>query len=419
MKFLFVLENLSARCGANVNIVMTLLRHLNNNNEVHVLTKYGASRAIDEEKGARFATVRAFDFDQVGYVTAFQEKRQWRKLSSIKRFLLLLTHPRVLLYMLDAKYGFSFSKRRFQKELEAVCRAEAFDAVIGVAAPYYIARAVADANISCKKTVIQLDPYTYNYTLPAWQIRHRARCEIRTIDKLDLLFAVSFVRDEIREKNIYSKLDKVVSFELPGIVDAPDRGDKDDAQQRADDRIHFVFAGQFYEAIRNPEYLLSLFTHLPSNYVLDIVGGGTPGILEKYKNLLGDRLILHGWVSGEEAKQKVQEADVLVNLNNTIPNQLASKLFDYISTGKPILNICKRKECLSLKYTKQYSSCLDLFETGDVTPDLIDGIISFIDKTRGITVDHKTIMSTFFENTDSYVSLLLSNKIEHLLAIRN
>lgn len=409
MKFLFVLENLSARCGANVNIVMTLLRHLNNNNEVHVLTKYGASRAIDEEKGARFATVRAFDFDQVGYVTAFQEKRQWRKLSSIKRFLLLLTHPRVLLYMLDAKYGFSFSKRRFQKELEAVCRAEAFDAVIGVAAPYYIARAVADANISCKKTVIQLDPYTYNYTLPAWQIRHRARCEERVIDKLDVLFAVSFVRDEICEKKIYANLNKIVPFELPGIVEKQEEDLRAKQEKRTDDSVHFVFAGQFYNVIRNPEYLLSLFTHLPENYVLHIVGGGTPDILEKYKAILGDRLVLHGWMSSEEAKRKVQEADVLVNLNNSISNQLASKLFDYISTGKPLLNVCKGEGCLSLKYTKKYTNCLDLTESVQIADSQIDQLIAFVNEHLGTVVAQSEIMEAFQENTEIYVAQLIQN----------
>ena len=48
---------------------------------------------------------------------------------------------------------------------------------------------------------------------------------------------------------------------------------------------------------------------------------------------------------GKKRKEDIiriyQEADILVNIGNSIDNQMPSKIFEYISTGKPILNFYK------------------------------------------------------------------------------
>ena len=61
----------------------------------------------------------------------------------------------------------------------------------------------------------------------------------------------------------------------------------------------------------------------------------------------------------EELQEK---ADVLVNTGNTCDNMVPSKIFEYMNTGKPILNICKNRESPVLRYFDKYPLALTLFE---------------------------------------------------------
>ena len=53
---------------------------------------------------------------------------------------------------------------------------------------------------------------------------------------------------------------------------------------------------------------------------------------------------------------------MLVNIGNAVDNQMPSKIFEYISTGKPVVNIYKSPECPTLKYLERYPLALNLYE---------------------------------------------------------
>ena len=416
-KILWVTENLSYRCGANVNIVLTLLQRTRDCGNRFVLTREDSARPIDPQKAERFAEVFTFPCDEAGYLGRFQEKYQWRCLSASKKLFSLITHPKAAVYMVDAKwFGFSISKRKLQLALECLCAEKNFDVIIGVSAPYYIAQAVSNAQVECSKVVFQLDPYTYNYTLPGKLSRVRCVIEADVLRNVDRLFAVSFVSDEIADRKISKETAKITAFELPGI-----RAELPQCEylvgRQPDGLVHFMFVGQFYEQIRNPKFLFELFTKLPDNYVLDIVGGGTPRLVEAYQEKLGNRLVCHGWVSSEEALQKVNEADVLINLNNSIANQMASKLFEYISTGKPIMNICKLDNCLSLKYTSSYGNCLDLIENQGVDV-AVNSVVEFVAAHKGTVIDRKEVLQRFAKNTDAYVAEQLNRLLADCVSMQ-
>lgn len=411
MKIVFLLENLSERCGANVNIAITLARQLKARNEVLALARYDYEKEIDDKKRQNFHQVEGFFCDELGAIERFLKKNRWSKRSAIQKIFLLLSHPKIAFYMWDAKYNdFKLSQKKCRKALESFCSRQKVDAVIGVTAPYYIARAIASANVECVKSILQLDPYTYNYTLPQKQTKKRIGIERCVLNHIDVPFTVWFVKEEIVKKQIFNNANKLISFQLPGILAL---GEKKIAKpiKREDGQIHFAFLGRFYKKIREPKFLLELFTHLPKNYILNIIGGGMEKEIEKYKEKLGTRLIRYGWMSSEESKQKMEEADFLINVNNTIDNQLASKLLEYFSTGKPIVNICKRKECLSLEYTKNYRNAIDIFETQGVHEDILRHFIDFVETHKDLRIESTEILQNFQANTDVFVANLVETEL--------
>ena len=69
-----------------------------------------------------------------------------------------------------------------------------------------------------------------------------------------------------------------------------------------------------------------------------------------------------GSLSGEALQRQYAETEVLVNIGNAVDNQMPSKIFEYISTGKPIINIFKSTDCPTLKYLGRYPLVLNIHE---------------------------------------------------------
>ena len=410
MKILMILENLNNRCGANVNIAIVLAKQLAKSLEVHALARYDEVKSISCERKETFGKVHTFYADQPGKLAKFTSN-DWNKVNGLKKVMRFCKSPTTLISMIDAKYfDFSITKKKCQKAIEQVCSEEKYDVVIGVSAPYYIMQAVAESDVDCRKMAIQLDPFTNNYTLPAFLKYRRKRIEEKVISRIHTLFAADFVYDEIKDVN--NGVETAIPLPLPGIiVDRMKAQMQSNNCENATGVVHFVFVGQFYETIRNPKYLLDMFLQLPKNYVLHIVGGGCEQVVVQYKEQLQDRLILHGWVSKDEADKCISQYDVLVNVNNTITNQMPSKLFEYIGTGKPILNICKTAHCLSLPYIEKYKNGISIVELYEMISVNTEKTIEFVETHASSILDIEKVLESFDSNTDVYVAGLIRDKV--------
>lgn len=113
-------------------------------------------------------------------------------------------------------------------------------------------------------------------------------------------------------------------------------------------RIRLVFAGTLYSQIRNPAALLELFNSLLSTSIgeqlelhfLGVINDCEP-YFQKYRELIGSKIFLHGLVPRVSAVRAMMDATVLVNLGNSTAYQLPSKVVEYVMLGKPVLNITK------------------------------------------------------------------------------
>ena len=118
--------------------------------------------------------------------------------------------------------------------------------------------------------------------------------------------------------------------------------------------VKLLFAGMFYKGVRDPKTLLELMTELPDNYCLELYYGGCADTVKSYREILGDRLKAKGFISPRELEEKMSEAQILVNIGNTVLNQVSSKAYDLIATGKPILNFYQNDKDISLGHLRHY-----------------------------------------------------------------
>lgn len=183
--------------------------------------------------------------------------------------------------------------------------------------------------------------------------------------------------------------------------------------------IKLVYAGTFYDNIRKPDYLVEIIKNITE--VIDIqlhiygnvVGQKSYQLLQDAKEELGDKLIIHGTVERNKIPEVLSDADFLINVGNSISNQAPSKIFEYIETGKPIINFSSIKNDSSQYYLERYPFSLSILESWD-EKDIIDNsknLIEFCNSNLNKLHDKKEIIEMYKECTTGYIAEKAINSI--------
>ena len=107
------------------------------------------------------------------------------------------------------------------------------------------------------------------------------------------------------------------------------------------------------------------------------------------------------------------DADVLINIGNSVPVHMPSKTLEYINTGKPMVNFYKLADCPTLYYTKRYPLALNLFE-GDADRDAAAvRFIRFCEDNVGKTVERAFIESEYADCTPRYIAQKILESLEN------
>lgn len=97
-----------------------------------------------------------------------------------------------------------------------------------------------------------------------------------------------------------------------------------------------VYAGSFYEKIRNPRFMLNVLSKLNRNtFKLLLYSKGCEDVLSEYVTV--DNIEQHGLISPSQLAEEYRKADILIGVGNSVSDFLPSKTFEYIAQGKPIV----------------------------------------------------------------------------------
>ena len=101
-----------------------------------------------------------------------------------------------------------------------------------------------------------------------------------------------------------------------------------------------------------------------------------------------------------------------MNIGNKVLNQVPSKLFTYIATGKPIINLCTSRNCPTIPYLDKYPLSLNVFED-----DILEArkqVESFIANSVGKRVAAEEIAHDFYECSAEYCANVMNSQIRKL-----
>lgn len=297
--------------------------------------------------------------------------------------------------------------RRIYRAARTICRERQIEMII----PIYtqIDTLIAAKRIKAKTPSIQYIPYFLDSLSGGygpkcfskkWVIRRGIKWEEKMLLSADKIVMMESSRSHYEkycsEKSYFKK---IIFSDLP-LISQP----KEFITSKQDsDIIELLYIGSIPAHIRNPEPFLKVFQYTKNkSYRLSIVGTSTCGdVLSEYTER-DSRIVLCDPIPHDKAMKRVTDADILVNLGNNIKEMTPSKIFEYMSYGKPIISTMPISDEPSAAYLQHYPiSYLLKYKDIDYEAEA-EKLEKWIDETIGKRIDFSLIKILFKKNTPAH-----------------
>ena len=270
----------------------------------------------------------------------------------------------------------------------ALCQSEKFDALISIShpfTPHLVGLAVKRFQPELHWLVDIGDPFSLLAAIPSNNaILYRGRN--RRAEELVLRSADAAAVTVERYRTDYAKEFPGTSNKItviPPLLSLTE-SDGDTAPVFAKGGTHLACIGTLYRAIRDPGALLALFSALrrvQSDLHLHFFGAlhDCAPSFEPFRDEIGRSIHLHGMVPRREIAAVMRDADILVNIGNTTPHQLPSKLVEYVASARPILNLASSPSDSTGPFLAPYPSALTILMTpGEPDAAMVRSVLAFI-----------------------------------------
>ncbi len=193
---------------------------------------------------------------------------------------------------------------------------------------------------------------------------------------------------------------------LPYMIEQKEQTCEADKKILSDGKINLVYAGRFYKKIRNPKVLLETIVKLPDEFLLHLYcSSDCDSMIKKAAQMSGGKILLHNMVNEETLAEIYAEADILVNVENTAPEFAPSKTFEYIATGKPILNFTHKENKNAL--LEKHPACFNVYGEENVVK-----IVSFMRENAGLVLPAEKIKEIYFKHTPENIRKIILGAFE-------
>ena len=139
------------------------------------------------------------------------------------------------------------------------------------------------------------------------------------------------------------------------------------------------------------------------------MGVNNSAFLDRYIEKYPENIFFVEKVSADIAFATMDKADILFNVSNMLDNQVPSKIFDYFSMGKAILNLQKIENCPAQEYFDRYPLCHTLkeFEECDA-----QAVVEFLKNAKGRQLDFEAVRGIYADATLEYVASVMEKAFE-------
>lgn len=164
--------------------------------------------------------------------------------------------------------------------------------------------------------------------------------------------------------------------------------------------INIVYAGTLSEEYRDPRIFFEVLDELKIEKKIKLEIYGKNDFINSYISLKNkkDFIINKGEINHNEILEKYKKANFLLSIGNKGTKQVPSKIFEYMSLGKPIIHFYFEENDSSLEYLRKYPYTIFLKANEEIEKlkeELENKLTSFDTK----LVKYEEIKKKLIENT--------------------
>lgn len=298
--------------------------------------------------------------------------------------------------------------------LEEILSKESFDVVIPMSGVYTaaIASIIVCKRHNIKMGLYQVDPCSTNQVFSLSTYDERLKFEKEIYDFAKFVITTPIIYEEMKGIAFKEQQNKVWTMEFPNVVIRNKDLRKELTLSKT---IKCLFTGMIAPIARDPKFTVRLFSNvIDQNIKFELIGVNKDELSRYVGADIPSNIICRGRMSLNEAQKEIRDADILVNIGNKLTNQVPSKLFEYIASGKPIVNVCANRSCPSIPYMNRYPYALNLLQTSDEEEikSQVAKLEKFIHEYAWKTVPGDQIISLFQECTPEYCAGLMAKIIK-------
>lgn len=158
--------------------------------------------------------------------------------------------------------------------------------------------------------------------------------------------------------------------------------------------INVVFAGALNKRYVEADYFVKLVRSTLLEEICRFefyTAGNATGEIENASK----SVCKYGWITKEELLIKLENSNVLLNIGEVNGKQISSKIFDYMSLGKPIIHLYSNDNDINLKYLYKYPASLCIKQSMEDIENNIQRIAEFCAFYMNLNINFEEVENIF------------------------
>lgn len=186
----------------------------------------------------------------------------------------------------------------------------------------------------------------------------------------DLNLAMESFRGNFKSLSREAKI-KTAFVEHPLLVNRDDRNYESSSYNNIGDSTILFYGGALIKGYVEAGYLLKLLQDIEANFIINFCIFGTGVSSVSNVNFSGGKkLINYGKVSKVALDGIIVTSNFLISIGEVNGKQISSKVFEYMSFGKPLIHIASNPNCATARLLKKYPLALIIYENSKYSANL-------------------------------------------------